>query len=292
MRRPRANSYSGRRIITERDCSSTDQELRAGRADHVAQVVVGDRRVTTAESSCLLKKPIIAYPHMRPPPFGTACSWRPRPANRATRHCESFECWTHDRCPVSHSGSAQARFRVSVHRPGTFAWPQVVGAASGRRRRFRGGETLRCQGDRCRGGPATVPADNACDEVRSRARRCQRSNRAWTRARSYRSHRSRRHQRLRRADRFHDGNRGPPGTNLPSSYRTGMAHLTDPSVQRNRLHGAMAAWYLPAAWPTSPATVQRVRWKARTPTATASSEVRTICPCPVRARSCAVVRTP
>ena len=53
------------------------------------------------------------------------------------------------------------------------------------------------------------------------------------------------------------------------------AICTEPSRQWKRPYGAIDGWWLPADRPTSPATVQRVPWKACTPTTDASSEVRT-----------------
>ena len=53
------------------------------------------------------------------------------------------------------------------------------------------------------------------------------------------------------------------------------AICTEPSAQRNSPYGEMDGWWLPWAWPTSPATVHRVPWKACTPTMLPSSEVRT-----------------
>ena len=57
-------------------------------------------------------------------------------------------------------------------------------------------------------------------------------------------------------------------------------------------YGAMAGWCDPLRPGTSPAMVQRVPWKACTPTMPASSEVRTTRPRPVRVRSWSAARTP
>ena len=57
-------------------------------------------------------------------------------------------------------------------------------------------------------------------------------------------------------------------------------------------YGAIEGWWGPDIPGTSLATVQRVPWKACTPTTLASSEVRTTRPRPVRERSCSAARTP
>src|SRR5689334_16379608 len=54
----------------------------------------------------------------------------------------------------------------------------------------------------------------------------------------------------------------------------------------------METWWLPWAWPTSTATVQRVDWKPCTPTVAASIDVRTTVPRPVRPRSTRAASTP
>ena len=57
-------------------------------------------------------------------------------------------------------------------------------------------------------------------------------------------------------------------------------------------YGAIAGWCAPETPGTSPATVQRVPWKACTPTTAASRDVRTTRPRPVRVRSWRAAVTP
>ncbi|MCY1376179.1 hypothetical protein D9M69_636500 [compost metagenome] len=67
---------------------------------------------------------------------------------------------------------------------------------------------------------------------------------------------------------------------------------TRPWRQWNSPYGAMDGWWLPWALGTSPATVARVPWNACTPISAASSEVRTICPWPVRSRCSSAASVP
>ena len=83
-----------------------------------------------------------------------------------------------------------------------------------------------------------------------------------------------------------------PAQNRCQSPSLPTAICTNPSAQWNRPYGAIDTWWLPWARPTSPATVQRVDWKACTPTVAASSEVRTTVPLPVRPRSTSAASTP